>query len=99
MTKWRAETIWRCCAIGVWKDDLVHPDSVPFNPSWSVIFNSAFGDLKFEKYHDDSGEFETSQRVKKWAADNAAKRVLVYRGGEVICEDETDANLLFLTFR
>lgn len=90
---------FRCHAIGVWKDDLVDPSSVPFNPSWSIIFNSAFGDLNFKRYSDDKGEFETSQRVKKWAIDNAAKRVLVYRGGEVICEDETDANLLFLAFR
>jgi hypothetical protein len=87
---------WKCRALRLVKDNLFDPDCVPFNPSWTVGFNSGFPSEPITV--DGCTAYETGVAVRVWVEEHANQRVVV-GNGEVICEDETDATLLYVAFR
>ena len=89
---------WKCRAISVTEGDLFDPSIVPFSPTWTVGFNSRFFAMDPENEVQDDA-FKTGEAVIAWKEQNASQRMEVYGSGEVICENETDAMMLFLAFR
>lgn len=85
-------------ALFVSQSELVDPSVVPFSPTWTVGFDCHFWSNELQKWLPDSASFELGEIVQKWIDANASKRMVMFSSGEVICEDETDATLLFMRF-
>lgn len=92
-------TEWRCFPLRVAASDLINPSLVGFSPSWTVCFNSAFQSSSDGTWMIDNAAYETWKEVREWCAENGSGRMMVFMSGEVVCENEADANLLFLRFR
>jgi hypothetical protein len=91
---------WECRALGISKDGLFDPSCVPFAPAWTVGFSARFFSFTNDApYGANDPSTITYKAVEAWRDANAGARMEVLGSGEVICEDETDANLLFLAFR